>query len=155
MRGRCESRSIAILFFCVYVLNRIFTVKTYEFKCIALKLTAFMWVDGLPELSVLCILVWVRTLCGSEMPALWKTCSAKQLWKKSMETRPQAPALSQITWNNPRASCGTNTPALASSGAGGLAVQKPLLARRATFLCCLVVKEKGTVCSIFLIRAVD
>lgn len=89
-----------------FVLNRIFTMKIQKFKCKSLKLRDFIWVNVLPELSVLCISVWVRTLSDGKVPALQKHCSAKQLWKKSMEIRAQAPALTLIIyWNYHQASC--------------------------------------------------
>lgn len=116
----------------------------YRFETSSLSVSwCFAWAVSALYLSV-----------DREVPALWKPCSAKQLCKKSLGTRAQAPARSLITWNNPGASCRTNTTTLASSGADGTAVRKPLLAQSAMVLCCLVVNEKGTVLSILLIRAV-
>lgn len=90
-----------------FVSNRIFTMKIHKLKCKGLKLRDLIQVNVLPELSVLCISVWMRTLSDREVPALQKPCSsAKQLWKKSMEIRAPAPALTLIIyWNDHQASC--------------------------------------------------
>lgn len=93
----------------------IFTMKTHAFKWVGLKLASLLWVNALPELSVLCVSVRVRR-AWQEGSSLVESLQCQIALEKEYINKSSSTCSLADHMNNPRVSCEANTPALASSG---------------------------------------